>query len=145
MFSAALHQRTGSCFYQIEPIRSCAGAAVAQKGQKTGWVFLPVFLPSRMLRSRCAQCSGGCFFFLSPDCPGIQHPRSAVPGAGHIRRGDLRRLSVSAGSDAPHTVQRMLHGPGCPPGPRRHRCFRVRRKQRVINISAALQFVSERF
>lgn len=59
------------------------------------------------------------------DCAGIQHPGGAVPGAGHLSGGDLGRLSVPAGSDAPHALQRMLHGPGRSPGPRRHLSVRV--------------------
>lgn len=75
---------------------------------------------SQLSRLHSAAC-----VCLSPDCPGIQHPGRAVPRAGHIRRGDLGRLSVPAGSDAPHALQRMLHGPGRSPGPRRHLSVRV--------------------
>lgn len=77
------------------------------------------------MHSRPNQPAGDGLVFA--DRPGIQHAGSAVPGAGHMRRGDLSRLSVSAGSDAADTGQRMLHGPGCAPGPCCHFCFRVRK------------------
>lgn len=119
----ALQQRTGPCHQMVAIFNHAQVAAVAQKRQKCrdlsrlflivtiqsfGWFVQPVVL-------------------LSLDRPGIQHPRGAVPGAGHIRRGDLSRLSDPAGSDAPHTVERMLYGPSRTPGPRRHLCLGVRR------------------
>lgn len=55
----------------------------------------------------------------------VQHAGGAVPGAGHLRRGNLHGLPASARADAPHADQRMLHSPGRAPGPDRYLCLWV--------------------